>query len=189
LYPARVDPAALNRGEKSGTMAHQMNDTPFHADGLRFACTRCSGCCRHEGGFVFLSEGDLSRLANGFGMDYSAFVDAWCRWVPYTPGRERLSLREKPNLDCVFWSASAAGSGWCSVYGTRPLQCRAFPFWDIILASRAAWERAGRECPGINSGRLYAMEEIDDFVRRLGEEPVIEREAPGPRPAPRVVEG
>jgi len=155
-----------------------MNDAPFHFDGLRFSCARCSCCCRHEGGYVYLSEGDLSRLAGAFGMGLEGFVEAWCRWVPYTPGRERLSLREKPGLDCVFWSAGAAEGGGCSVYGDRPLQCRAFPFWDSVLGSRRSWEAAGRDCPGIGSGALHSREEIDGFLRRLEGEPVIERKMP-----------
>ena len=146
---------------------------PFHAAGLRFSCTRCSGCCRHDGGFVFLSELDLSRLAGVLGMGHADFVDAWCRWVPYVPGYERLSLREKANLDCVFWK-----DGGCSVYEARPLQCRAFPFWDSVLCSPRAWERMAGECPGINSGRLHPKEEIDGCLRQLEDELVIERSVP-----------
>ena len=139
---------------------------------------------------MYLSENDLSRLAGGLGLDYDSFVDAWCRWVPYVPGRERLSLREKANLDCVFWGSGvseSAGPG-CSVYATRPLQCRTFPFWDMVLCSVHSWERAGRECPGINSGRLYSGEEIESLLRSLEEEPVIERVAPSDRNRPRATE-
>ena len=163
-----------------------MNDSPFHHAGLRFSCVRCSDCCRHEGGFVYLSERDLARLAEEFKMGYTAFVDAWCRWVPFTPGRERLSLREKPNLDCVFWDegvSAGANGGGCLVYGARPLQCRSFPFWDSTMCSKEAWERTGRECPGVNSGELRNREEIDGFLRRLEEEPVIERKTPRPEVA------
>jgi len=111
-------------------------------------------------------------------MDYAAFIAAWCRWVPYFPGRERLSLREKPNLDCVFWGTAGDGDAvvdGCAVYDARPLQCRAFPFWDSVVCSQGAWERVGRECPGVGSGRLYSREEIDEFLRRQGDELVIER--------------
>ena len=34
----------------------------FYSDGLRFECTRCSRCCRHTPGYVFLSENDVERL-------------------------------------------------------------------------------------------------------------------------------
>ena len=148
-----------------------MNDRPFYADGLKFSCTRCSACCRHESGFVYLSENDLSRLANEFGMDYTAFVEAWCRWIPFTEGRERLSLKEKSNFDCIFWNAM------CTVYHARPLQCRTFPFWDHILCSPQAWEAAGEGCAGIDRGQLHSREEIEGLVSQMGEEPVIEWEA------------
>ncbi len=35
----------------------------FYGRGLRFECTRCSRCCRHNPGYVFLSPVDLARLA------------------------------------------------------------------------------------------------------------------------------
>jgi Fe-S-cluster containining protein len=148
-----------------------MKDRLFYADGLRFSCTRCSSCCRHESGFVYLSENDLSRLANEFGMDYTAFVKTWCRWIPFTRNRERLSLKEKSNFDCIFWNAV------CTVYHVRPLQCRTFPFWDYILCSPQAWKNAGKGCPGINRGELYSVEKIERLVSQMEEEPVIEREA------------
>ena len=127
---------------------------------------------------MYLSERDLSRLAQGLGMDYAAFIETWCRWVPYLPGSERLSLREKANLDCVFWSDDVVAGGGCSVYDTRPLQCRSFPFWDSVLCSPLAWKRTAAECPGMNSGKLHTGEEIDDWLRRLEGELVIERSIP-----------
>ena len=105
-------------------------------------------------------------------MDYTAFIKTWCRWVAFDHGRERLSLREKSNFDCVFWNDG------CSVYQTRPLQCRAFPFWDSVLSSLQAWEAAGINCPGINNGELHDGEEITGVLRLLEEELVIEREMP-----------
>ena len=146
-----------------------MNDRPFYSTGLRFSCARCSSCCRNESGFVYLSENDLSRLANNCGMDYTGFVETWCRWVPLNRDRERLSLKEKSNFDCIFWNKG------CTVYDARPLQCRTFPFWDSVVSSEQAWNEAALGCPGINNGDYYEMEKIDDFVSRMADEPVIER--------------
>jgi len=148
-----------------------MDDPLFYSAGLRFSCTRCSSCCRHESGFVYLSEHDLSRLANEFKMDYTSFVKTWCRWVPDDKGNERLALKEKSDFDCIFcfWNKK------CTVYHIRPLQCRAFPFWDYVVRSPEAWENMGRDCPGINNGELHAREEIESFLRQLEGEPVIER--------------
>jgi len=148
-----------------------MTDRPFYAEGLKFTCTRCSSCCRHESGYVYLSEIDLSRLAKKFEMDYTAFVNTWCRWIPFTQGSERLSLKEKSNFDCIFWDTPG-----CKVYNVRPLQCRSFPFWDYVLCSPQAWKNAGENCPGINNGQLHSMEKIEGFIKQMEEEPVIERE-------------
>ena len=146
-----------------------MDNQPFYYRGLLFSCVRCSSCCRKESGFVYLSENDLSRLANGHGMDYTAFINTWCRWVPWGRGRERLSLREKSNYDCIFWDNG------CTVYGERPLQCRAFPFWDSVICSEQAWNATGQSCPGINSGDCHEMDKIESFISQMTDEAVIER--------------
>ena len=161
-----------------------MRDLPFYSAGLCFSCVRCSACCRKESGFVYLSENDLSRLADEVNMDYTAFIKTWCRWVPFVRDSERLSLREKSNYDCVFWSESGVrppenadpgGNAGCTVYHARPLQCRTFPFWDSIVCSEAAWKAAGIGCPGINTGKQYTREEIEGFLCQMEEESVIER--------------
>jgi Fe-S-cluster containining protein len=144
-------------------------EQPFYLDGLRFSCARCSACCRHESGFVFLSEQDLTRLAAASQMEYTEFVKTWCRWIPAGIGRERLSLKEKSNYDCVFWDSG------CVVYNARPLQCRTFPFWDSILASPDAWQAAGAECPGMGTGAAHSQSEIEACLRLRDAEPVLER--------------
>jgi Fe-S-cluster containining protein len=141
---------------------------PFYGDGLRFSCRRCSSCCRHESGFVFLSEKDLRLLSAACKMEYTDFVKVRCRWVPSGSGQERLSLREKADYDCVFWKEG------CTVYDARPLQCRSFPFWHSVLSSREAWGITGTTCPGINSGVMHSREEIDAWLE-MQEAPVIIR--------------
>ena len=71
----------------------------------------------------------------------------------------RLSLKEKPNLDCILWE-----SGGCSVYEARPLQCRSFPFWSSCVASSEEWEYHARQCPGMGKGPLHSREEIDRWL-------------------------
>jgi len=102
-------------------------------------------------------------------MEYTAFIAAWCRWVSFDRGGERLSLKEKSNFDCIFWNAG------CEVYHARPLQCRAFPFWENVVSSPNAWEDAGCGCPGINAGELHDSREITGFLRLMEEELIIER--------------
>lgn len=147
-----------------------MSDHCFYAGGLRFSCTRCSACCRFDPGYVFLSQKDLSTLADHFRMDYSEFQRLYCRWIPMGNHREQLSLRELSNYDCIFWKDG------CTVYEARPLQCRTFPFWDSIVLSSRAWEAASKDCPGIGKGAWHSQDEIDELLDRREREPIIFRE-------------
>jgi Fe-S-cluster containining protein len=121
----------------------------FPDRGVYFSCERCSSCCRHESGFVYLSEEDVNRLCRFCGAPRGEFVALYCRWVPYDGGYA-LSLKEKSNFDCVFYTAD--GSGGCSVYDARPVQCAAYPFWQYLIASKDAWEESAAHCPGIRAG-------------------------------------
>jgi Fe-S-cluster containining protein len=140
---------------------------PFYAQGLRFSCARCSQCCRIDPGFVFLRKNDVEMLVSALKMRYTEFIKRYCRWTPNTDGGEQLSLKEKPDYDCIFWSNG------CALYDARPLQCRAYPFWPSMIASREAWEAA--KCPGMGTGTLYSREEIEALAARQRAEPIIER--------------
>lgn len=124
---------------------------PWFAAGLRFACTRCGRCCTGEPGNVWISEDEIAALAAHLGLDDESFRQR------YTVTRRKgVSLREKANNDCVFWSA---GHG-CSVYDLRPKQCRTWPFWRVNLRAPGDWAEAADECPGIGRGRLQRAEAI-----------------------------
>jgi Fe-S-cluster containining protein len=113
----------------------------------------------------------MNKLASELKMDNDSFLSAYCRWVERGRGVEFLSLKEKSNFDCVFWNSG------CTVYQSRPLQCRTFPFWDSILCSAEVWETTAGSCPGINSGPLRSYEEIKSCLQAGEEEPAINRES------------
>ena len=144
---------------------------PFYNEGLSFSCTRCSACCRHESGFVFLSETDVSSLAAEFKLPVERFIKAYCRWVPSKENTERLSLREKSNFDCIFWDSG------CKVYNSRPLQCKTFPFWPNVLNLEESWTWTGENCPGINKGKLHNMKEIEKILVSQALKPIITRKS------------
>ena len=154
-------------------MSEMAQKYPFHAQGLRFSCNRCSACCCHESGFVFLSMNDASRLGAALDMNYAAFIEAFCRWVPSENGAERLSLKEKANYDCIFWSQEKGG---CSVYEARPLQCRAFPFWASVLNSKESWESTAAGCPGMGQGAFFSFDSIEKWLTLRQNEPIIVRD-------------
>ena len=133
---------------------------PFYNVGLKFECTRCSRCCRHTPGYVFLSKSDLKKISRSLPIGPKEVIDEYCRAVNIN-GFKRISLKEKANWDCIFWEQDG-----CTIYPSRPLQCRSFPFWSSNLASQEAWDNAARDCPGIGRGAVHSCREIDNWVRK-----------------------
>ncbi len=142
----------------------------FYEKGLRFTCTRCSHCCRHEPGFVFLSYQDLERLIIHFRIPPEDFLEQYCRTVDLGIAK-RLSLKEKDNCDCILW-----GTKGCIAYEARPLQCRSYPFWEPHLDSEESWNDLSSECPGVNQGGLHCKEEIQRWLLLRREERFIDME-------------
>ncbi|MCF0241917.1 MAG: YkgJ family cysteine cluster protein [Treponema sp.] len=127
----------------------------FYKDGLHFECQRCSYCCGHSPGFVYLSLKDLDLLCSYFQMERSEFIEKYCRWVNYYQGKTVLSLQEKKNYDCILW-----GEG-CTCYEARPVQCRTYPFWSWMIKDKEMWEECAENCPGMNKGKIWTYEEIE----------------------------
>jgi Fe-S-cluster containining protein len=140
----------------------------FYSSGLRFECTRCSRCCRHTPGYVFLSPADLGRLAAAFALPRGEFLRTYCRDVDLGLAR-RVSLKEKPNLDCILWE-----NGGCSVYEARPLQCRSFPFWSACVASEQEWLLQAKNCPGMGQGTVHSRKEIEGWLSLRASEGFLE---------------
>lgn len=142
-------------------------DKPFYSDGLKFECQRCSFCCRHEPGYVFLSETDLMEMVKELGMKRESFIDKYCTWVDIGFFK-RLSLIEKENNDCIFWS-----EGGCAVYKARPLQCRSYPFWSHVVENSGTWLEESKSCPGIGKGEVHSAEEIEEWLQKRLNDPLI----------------
>ena len=147
--------------------------SPFYAQGLRFSCVRCSACCRFESGYVFLSGKDTSLLSNALNMGEKEFIGVYCRWIPADNGDYMLSLREKSDRDCIFWSDASVGG--CSVYDSRPLQCRAFPFWESVLNDKSSWEMTAMGCPGMDSGTHHSQDSIEKWLAARQKEPIMSK--------------
>ena len=157
-------------------MPEKPNNNPFYAQGLYFSCTRCSACCRYETGYVYLSQKDVSLLLAALCICEEEFLKVYCRWSPIENGISRLSLKEKSNYDCIFWTdglRSNTGEGGCLVYEARPLQCRAFPFWSSVINTKKSWKLTGKSCPGMNRGILHPRESIEKWLALRQNEPII----------------
>lgn len=124
---------------------------PWYRDGLRFTCTQCGNCCTGEG-YVWLSRGDAVRLADGMNMEVGEFL---LRYGRIAQGAIAL-LDKGPHHDCVFLGEDRR----CTVYESRPQQCRSWPFWPSNLTSSRAWKEVQTRCPGAGKGELHTLEEI-----------------------------
>lgn len=133
-----------------------MEKEPFYKDGLNFGCARCSFCCGHSPGFVYLSKRDLYALCSYFKMTVTQFVQKYCRWADYYYGTQVLALMEQKNYDCILWNKG------CTAYEARPVQCATWPFWSWMIEDRKTWNECAQECPGMNKGRLWSFEEIEE---------------------------
>jgi uncharacterized protein len=125
---------------------------PWYAEGLRFECQSCGRCCGGGPGYVWVDEADLREIASRLGQDAEEFRRAYVRnlW-------RGMSLREKSNYDCVLLD----GSGRCTAYEARPVQCRNWPFWPSNLRDPSDWMEASERCPGIGIGPLFSFEYIE----------------------------
>ncbi len=131
-----------------------MSDDPWYREGLLFTCTRCGNCCTGFSGTVEVNDAEVAALAVRLEVSEERFRREYTR----TMSTGFVSLREKPNYDCVFWAKDHG----CLVYEDRPTQCRTWPFWKGNVVSRRAWAKAARHCPGMGTGRLYTIDEIEE---------------------------
>jgi uncharacterized protein len=125
----------------------------WYKDGLKFECTQCGHCCTGAPGYVWIRVEDIYRIAEFLGMRDRDFVRQYVRKIG-----DRFSLIELPNGNCVFYDKG------CKIYPVRPMQCRTFPFWKEILEKPGNWQRAAQDCPGMNQGRLFTVEDIESIL-------------------------
>ncbi len=126
---------------------------PWYRDGLRFECTQCGACCSGEPGYVWVEPSEIEAMAGEMGIDVEVFEKKFVRTV----GKSQ-SLTEYPDGDCILLDPKTRK---CTVYHSRPIQCRTWPFWDSTVAKRKDWKETCEVCPGAGTGRLYSWEEIE----------------------------
>jgi len=88
----------------------------------QFECIQCGDCCRW-GGYVYITEDDIKRIASYLSMTEFAFVNTYAEMIH----RPRLTLKTKEDRRCIFQEGDR-----CSVHSVKPKQCVDFPgFWKI----------------------------------------------------------
>jgi Fe-S-cluster containining protein len=96
---------------------------------------------------VYLTEEDLERAAAYVGTSAADFER---RYVYRTRHLRRLRIGRRKH--CPFLL-----EGGCSIHPAKPTQCRLFPFWPELVETQKNWQRVGRYCPGIGTGKLVQI--------------------------------
>ena len=136
-------------------MSDTKNDA-FYKDGLRFECTGCGECCKAHDDYeyVYLTDNNVKDIGARLGLTPAEFLNTHC--IDADTNHPRLTM---PGGPCNFLEENR-----CTVYSVRPDQCRSWPFWRENLTEEE-WNGDVRDaCPGLNRGRLYTKEEIDEIA-------------------------
>jgi Fe-S-cluster containining protein len=131
--------------------------TTWYDEGLQFKCTGCGACCGGSPGYVFLTEEDEKNIAEELNISISAFQKKYtCIFL----GKRSL-IEAKENHDCIFLKNKQ-----CSIYHSRPKQCRTYPFWSGIMQKKEHWIEEKQYCEGIDrkDGNFYSKEQIEKIL-------------------------
>ena len=118
---------------------------PWWMDGVPFACQPdCGRCCDEPGGIVYLRPEDAQNLANHHGMSVEDWFERDCRQT--LDGRYILNSDQYTDV-CIYLDENKK----CTVYQSRPAQCKSYPFWAENVRSDRSWKRTVKECPGLDA--------------------------------------
>ena len=122
--------------------------------GIRFECQGSGNCCVSRGsyGYVYLSKKDIKNLSIGLKITQKNFIRNYCE---KTDGYIHLKELKKNKGNCIFLIDKM-----CSVYKSRPIQCRTWPFWPENMNSKDWNNDIAKNCPGIGKGKIISKKEI-----------------------------
>ena len=132
--------------------------TKIFEKGIKFKCQGSSNCCVSRGsyGFVFLSKKDLKKLAKFFAIPIKKFELEYCQKT-----NDFTHLKEiNKNGNCIFLDNKR-----CSVYKSRPTQCRTWPFWANNMNSKTWNKEVINFCPGIGKGKIINRKSIEKLLK------------------------
>ena len=125
---------------------------PWWMDGVPFSCQEnCGKCCDEPGGIVYLSPKDALALSSRHGMDIFDWLHRDCRQT--LDGRWVLKSDSYTDI-CIYLDDAKK----CTVYDSRPSQCRSFPFWAENVRSQKSWNQTVNSCPGLESEQAFIID-------------------------------
>jgi len=128
-------------------------------DGIKFECQNSGNCCvsRNSYGYVYLSTNDIKRFSKFFNLSFEDFELKYCQT---TDGYIHLTEKKNLNGKCIFLKNNK-----CTVYKSRPMQCRTWPFWNENMNAKIWNEDIAINCPGIGKGKKIRSDIIDKYLK------------------------
>ncbi len=105
---------------------------------------------------MYFSGPDLGRAAAHLGLSEAAFR----RRYRVVDDEGVPAIDPGDDSPCMFYDADAG----CTIYEGRPTQCRTWPFWPEIVHRKRSWDKAAGDCEGMNRGRRFRVEEIEQAI-------------------------
>lgn len=119
----------------------KQDDFPYSFDSK--ACESCEGnCCIGESGYIWINKIESEKLAEHLNIKLDVLKEKYLRKVGYKYSIKEIKLSEN-NYACIFFDLEKKQ---CSIYESRPIQCRTFPFWDYY---KNRVSEVKEECPAI----------------------------------------
>jgi Fe-S-cluster containining protein len=83
------------------------------------------------------SAAEVEGLAAALGLSVAAFT---AKHVEKSNG-EWVTFKARQSEGGAEPCTLLGDDGRCTAYAARPLQCKTYPFWDVFMTSREAWEQ------------------------------------------------
>lgn len=107
------------------------------------ACDSCAGnCCIGESGNIWITRQEIEKLALNLDISLDELRVKFLEKRGYKYSIKEVQL-SYDNYACIFFNLEKKQ---CSIYESRPIQCRTFPFWDYFKENK---EEVINECPAI----------------------------------------
>jgi Fe-S-cluster containining protein len=114
---------------------------------VRFRCIRCGICCgdtKDKSRHILLLKNEVEQIAKATGRQIFNFAAKIEDNAPYS-----YKMKKRKNGKCVFLENNR-----CTIYSSRPLICRFYPFELKAMNNRKYTFLYTNECPGINKGQV-----------------------------------
>ena len=157
-----------------------MKLAPSVTSGFYFRCTQCGKCCSEQEGYVFVYWPDITKMSRTLNIPLIEFAEQYLLITPYnykiwnenledtqkSRNMDTLVLNYRQSQACLFLNEKRE----CVLYNNRPLQCKLFPFWNMMMTNEINFQTILTGCKGdfskTQSNTFYSPDQIRALVNQ-----------------------